>query len=188
MFGGGVFEDQIGKRESSGVGSGVVLRSDGYIVTNNHVVEGADELTVELSGGEVETGRLVGTDPQTDLAIVKIDRDDLIAVPFGDSDRIRVGDWVVAIGSPFGLDQTVTAGIISGKNRVQDIIADGKGFEDFLQTDAAHQSRQLRRSAGELARRIGRHQHRDHVPQRRQRGHRIRHSDLDGPTGVRIDH
>ena len=125
------------RRESSGVGSGVILRSDGYIVTNNHVVEGADELNVELSGGEIVTGKIVGTDPQTDLAIVKIPRTDLVAVPFGDSDRIRVGDWVVAIGSPFGLDQTVTAGIISGKNRVQDIIADGKGFEDFLQTDAA---------------------------------------------------
>lgn len=125
------------QRESSGVGSGVIVRSDGFIVTNNHVVEGADELAVELAGGDMATGRIVGTDPQTDLAIVKIDRTNLAAVPFGDSDRIRVGDWVVAIGSPFGLDQTVTAGIISGKNRVQDIIADGKGFEDFLQTDAA---------------------------------------------------
>lgn len=134
FFGGQI---QTRRRESSGVGSGVIVRSDGYIVTNNHVVEGADELSVELVGGELATGRIVGTDPQTDLAIVKIDRNDLTPVPFGDSDRIRVGDWVVAIGSPFGLDQTVTAGIISGKNRVQDIIADGKGFEDFLQTDAA---------------------------------------------------
>jgi serine protease Do len=82
-------------------------------------------------------GSIVGTDPQTDLAVVKINLPGLRAAPLGNSDEIRVGDWVLAIGSPFGLDQTVTAGIISGKNRDQDIIANGNGFEDFLQTDAA---------------------------------------------------
>jgi serine protease Do len=134
---GGNGEPQTQERESSGVGSGVIVRSDGFILTNNHVIEGADELTVEFSDGRMETGTVIGTDPQTDLAVVKVELTGLRAAKFGSSDDIRVGDWVLAIGSPFGLDQTVTAGIISGKNRVQRIIADGNGFEDFLQTDAA---------------------------------------------------
>lgn len=125
------------QRESVGRGSGVIVRSDGYILTNNHVVEGADELVVEMANGDKIPGNIVGTDPQTDLAVVKIDRNDVVAMKLGSSDAIRVGDWVLAIGSPFGLDQTVTAGIISAKNRVQEIIDNGKGFEDFLQTDAA---------------------------------------------------
>jgi serine protease Do len=124
-------------REQTGMGSGVIVRPDGYILTNNHVVEDADELTVELFDGRTVSGSIVGTDPQTDLAVVKIDLPGLRAASLGDSDEIRVGDWVLAIGSPFGLNQTVTAGIISGKNRVQRIIDDGNGFEDFLQTDAA---------------------------------------------------
>ncbi len=124
-------------QEQQGQGSGVIVRQDGYILTNNHVVEGADIVTVELNSGAKLEAEVVGTDPETDLAVVKIDRTDLQPVPFGDSEAIRVGDWVLAIGSPFGLDQTVTAGIISGKNRVQGIVGDGHGFEDFLQTDAA---------------------------------------------------
>ncbi len=131
-FGGG---DQ--RRRALGMGSGVIVRDDGYILTNNHVVKDADELEVELNDGRTVTGQIVGTDPETDLAVVKIDAKGLQAAVFGDSDGIRVGDWVLAIGSPFGLNQTVTAGIISGKNRDQNIIKDGEGFEDFLQTDAA---------------------------------------------------
>jgi serine protease Do len=136
------FQDLFGRqgpveREQEGMGSGVIVRPDGYILTNNHVVEDADELTVELFDGRKVPGKIVGTDPPTDLAVVKIDLPGLRAAAIGSSDEIRVGDWVLAIGSPFGLDQTVTAGIISGKNRVQRIIADGNGFEDFLQTDAA---------------------------------------------------
>ena len=138
-------EDFFGRRrparrrqsESTGMGSGVIVRADGYILTNNHVVEGSDEVNVELEDGRVLPAKIVGTDPQTDLAVLSIDATGLRAAPFGSSDDIRVGDWVLAIGSPFGLDQTVTAGIISGKNRVQRIINDGDGFEDFLQTDAA---------------------------------------------------
>lgn len=126
-----------GEERESGMGSGVIVRNDGYILTNNHVIENADELVVELSDGRKVAGTLVGADPQTDLAVVKIDSPGLRAARLGSSDEIQVGDWVLAIGSPFGLDQTVTAGIISGKNRVQRIIADGEGFEDFLQTDAA---------------------------------------------------
>ncbi len=123
--------------QDTGEGSGVIVRSDGYIVTNNHVVADADELIVEMPDGAKFDGKVVGTDPKTDLAVIKIEATDLRAVPFGDSDDIRVGDWVLAIGSPFGLEQTVTAGIISGKNRDQNIIDGGDGFEDFLQTDAA---------------------------------------------------
>ena len=122
---------------ASGMGSGVIVRPDGYILTNNHVIEGADELSVELADGRKVQGEVVGTDPQTDLAVIKISLPGLRAAPIGNSDEIQVGDWVVAIGSPFGLDQTVTSGIISGKNRRQGIIADGNGLEDFLQTDAA---------------------------------------------------
>ncbi|MEO1527181.1 MAG: Do family serine endopeptidase [Planctomycetota bacterium] len=134
------FEEFFGapsRREASGTGSGVIVRADGYILTNNHVVEGADRLEVEFSDGSKIDGRIVGTDPQTDLAVVKVDREGLTPAGFGDSDAIQVGDWVLAIGSPFGLDQTVTAGIISGKNRVRRIVGEGDGFEDFLQTDAA---------------------------------------------------
>src|SRR6056297_580367 len=119
----------------AGLGSGVIVRSDGYILTNNHVVEGADELEVELSDGRRFNGTIVGTDPATDLAVIKIEGDRFQAASLGNSDAIRVGDWVVAIGSPFGLEQTVTAGIISAKNRVRGIVQGG--FEDFLQTDAA---------------------------------------------------
>ncbi len=123
--------------EATGMGSGVIVREDGYILTNNHVVADADELTVELFDGRTVAGKVVGLDPPTDLAVVKIELDGLRAAKFGSSEDIRVGDWVLAIGSPFGLDQTVTAGIISGKHRVQGIVGDGEGFEDFLQTDAA---------------------------------------------------
>ncbi|TWT82246.1 putative periplasmic serine endoprotease DegP-like precursor [Planctomycetes bacterium CA13] len=125
------------KREAEGMGSGVIVRGDGYILTNNHVVKDADTLTVQMSDDSIVEAKVVGTDPQTDLAVVKVDLQGLQPVMFGNSDEIRVGDWVLAIGSPFGLDQTVTAGIISGKNRVQGIVDDGNGFEDFLQTDAA---------------------------------------------------
>lgn len=131
------FGDRSVPEEETGMGSGVIVRPDGYILTNYHVVEEADELKVELSDGRVVDGAIVGSDPQTDLAVIKIDLPGLRAAPMGNSDDIRVGDWVLAIGSPFGLDQTVTAGIISGKHRQQRIIADGNGLEDFLQTDAA---------------------------------------------------
>ena len=130
-------EIQPRRREETGMGSGVIVRSDGFILTNNHVVEGADELEIHFSDGTSAAGKIIGTDPQTDLAVVRVQRDNLKAIPIGDSERIQVGDWVIAVGSPFGLEQTVTAGIISGKNRVRRIVNDGEGFEDFLQTDAA---------------------------------------------------
>lgn len=119
----------------SGVGSGVIVSSDGYILTNNHVVESADELQIELSDGRSFKAEIVGTDPRTDLAVLKIDATGLVPGRMGDSSMMQVGDWVIAIGSPFGLEQTVTAGIVSATNRRTGIIRGG--YEDFLQTDAA---------------------------------------------------
>ena len=115
------------------LGSGFILSSDGYIVTNNHVIEGADEIVVKLHDGRSFKAKLVGTDPKLDIALLKIPATGLPAAKLGDSDAIRVGDWVIAIGNPFGLSFTVTAGIISAKGRV---IGAGP-YDDFLQTDAA---------------------------------------------------
>ena len=121
----------------SGMGSGVVISDDGYIVTNNHVVEGGDLISVSLEGTEYD-GKVIGTDPSTDLAVIKIDASGLNYVEFGDSDEIRVGEWVAAIGNPFSyLRSTVTAGIVSAKGRDIDILQNGKGIEEFIQTDAA---------------------------------------------------
>jgi len=118
----------------AGMGSGVIIRPDGYILTNNHVVENAAELEVYLSDDTKYTAKVVGTDPRTDLAILKIDATGLVAAPIGDSSKAEVGDWVIAIGSPFGLAQTVTAGIVSATKRTDQGITP---YEDFIQTDAA---------------------------------------------------
>lgn len=119
-----------------GLGSGVIVDAEGgYILTNAHVVEKADEVEVVLADRRKFKAEWVRTDPQTDLAVIKIKSDDLIDVPLGDSDEIFVGDWVLAIGSPRGLDQTVTAGIISAKGRTTGLRANA--YENFLQTDAA---------------------------------------------------
>ncbi len=123
-----------GRYAQQGLGSGVIISTDGAILTNNHVVQGADEVTVKLSDGRSYPAKVVGTDSHTDLAVLKIDAPDLVAAPLGNSSAMRVGDWVLAIGSPMGLAQTVTAGIISATGRANVGIAD---YEDFLQTDAA---------------------------------------------------
>jgi serine protease Do len=121
--------------EQQGLGTGVIVTEDGYILTNNHVISGADEVTVKLSDGRDFDGKVVGTpDDQTDLAVLKIDASGLVPAVLGDSDKIEVGQWVMAIGSPFGLEQTVTAGIISARGRADLHIA---AYEDFIQTDAA---------------------------------------------------
>jgi serine protease Do len=120
--------------EQHGSGSGVIVSADGYILTNNHVVAGADEVTVRLSDNRELKANVVGTDRLTDVAVLKIDAKGLVPARLGDSNEMEVGDWVVAIGSPFGLDQTVTAGIISAKGRANVGITD---YEDFIQTDAA---------------------------------------------------
>ena len=117
-----------------GQGSGFVVSEDGYIVTNNHVVEGADKLEVRFSNKRVLEAEVVGTDPQTDLAILRVDAKGLTPVRLGDSDDLRVGAWVVAAGNPFGLASSITAGIVSATGRSQVGIAD---YEDFIQTDAA---------------------------------------------------
>ena len=117
-----------------GAGSGVILSKDGYVLTNNHVVEGADEITVTTGKGDEYEAEVVGTDPRTDLAVIKVKGKDLPAAKLGDSDRVEVGEWVLAVGNPFQLENTVTAGIISARGRSNVGLAD---YEDFIQTDAA---------------------------------------------------
>ncbi|HVF22405.1 MAG TPA: DegQ family serine endoprotease [Pyrinomonadaceae bacterium] len=126
---------QQAPRPVQGVGSGVIINSEGYILTNHHVVDGALEIRVELTDNRTFTAKLVGSDPPSDLAVLKIDARNLPTVTMGDSDKVRVGDPVVAIGNPMGIGQTVTSGIVSAKGRSTGL-SDGS-FEDFLQTDAA---------------------------------------------------
>ena len=138
FFGGGGFEMPGGRRQmrmpkEQGVGSGVIVTTDGYILTNNHVVENADDIKVALNDGREFTGKVIGRDPKTDVAVIKIDGSNLPAVTFADSDKIEVGDMVLAIGNPFGIGQTVTTGIVSAKGRA----TLGLDYEDFIQTDAA---------------------------------------------------
>jgi serine protease Do len=135
--GGGYYRDWFGGvyrvPESEAVGSGVVVSSD-HILTNNHVVEGAKEIVVRFVEGHAVKGKVIGADPETDLAVVKIDPPrGIVPARLGDSDQLTVGEWVLAIGSPFGLDHTVTSGIVSAKGRKRGMLA----LEDFIQTDAA---------------------------------------------------
>src|SRR5689334_14927800 len=118
-----------------GVGSGVIVSPDGYILTNHHVVDGALDIRVELTDNRTFKARLVGSDKPSDLAVLKIEAQNLPTLTLGDSDKVRVGDFVLAVGNPMGIGQTVTSGIISAKSR-QTGLSDGS-FEDFLQTDAA---------------------------------------------------
>jgi serine protease Do/serine protease DegQ len=130
--------EQESERKEMGLGSGVIVSPDGFILTNNHVVEGADELTVDLSDGHKFTAKVVGADPKTDLAVIKIEATGLSAVTFADSDKLRVGDVVFAVGNPLGVGETVTMGIVSAKGRSGlGILDDVGGYEDFIQTDAA---------------------------------------------------
>jgi serine protease Do len=125
---------QMREQPQSGLGSGVIISADGYIVTNNHVVDGADSVTVTLDDGRVLKARVVGRDPQTDIAVVKVDAKDLPAIKFAESAKAEVGDRVLAIGNPFGIGETVTTGIVSAKGRRPNL---GLAYEDFIQTDAA---------------------------------------------------
>ena len=127
------FGDQ-GTQAQAGLGSGVIVSPDGYILTNNHVVEGADEIEVTLTDSRRARATVIGTDPDTDLAILKIDLDKLPVIVLGNSDALAVGDQVLAIGNPFGVGQTVTSGIVSALGRTQLGI---NTFENFIQTDAA---------------------------------------------------
>jgi serine protease Do len=122
------------RRMVQGQGSGFIITPDGYILTNNHVVGEADRVSVKLLDGREFTARTIGTDPPTDVAVIKIDARDLPVLPLGDSDSLEVGEWVLALGNPFGLSHTLTAGIVSAKGRSRVGITD---YEDFIQTDAA---------------------------------------------------
>jgi serine protease Do len=122
------------KWKEQSLGSGVIVSKDGYVITNNHVIEQAEEIRVTLYDKRSFKGKVVGADPKTDIAVVKISADDLPTAPWGDSDRLQVGEFVLAIGNPFGLSHTVTMGIISAVGRANVGIAD---YEDFIQTDAA---------------------------------------------------
>ena len=122
-----------------GAGSGVIISTDGYIITNNHVIDGADELEVTLNDNRKFPAKIIGADPTTDIALIKIEATDLPTIPFGDSEKLKVGEWVLAVGNPFNLTSTVTAGIVSAKSR-GNIGAGGKDrskIESFIQTDAA---------------------------------------------------
>ncbi len=133
--GGGGQQRQVQTPERVGFGSGVIISKDGYIVTNNHVIEKADIISVKLNDGREFKGRVIGTDPSTDLALVKIEGDDLPTIPVGNSDELKIGEWVLAVGNPFNMTSTVTAGIVSAKARSLGVY--NKGVESFIQTDAA---------------------------------------------------
>ena len=124
------------QRERVGSGSGVIIRADGYIVTNNHVIDGATRIEVTLNNNQTYPATLVGTDPATDVALLKVEATGLPVIPFGDSDKLRLGEWVIAIGSPYDLRSTITAGIVSAKGRSMPSNGEFK-IESFIQTDAA---------------------------------------------------
>ncbi len=125
------------QRERQGSGSGVIIRKDGYIVTNNHVIDGASEIEVTLNNNKTYKAELIGTDPATDVALLKIDAEGLPVLPFGNSDDLRLGEWVIAIGSPYDLRSTITAGIVSAKGRSMPNYSGEFKIEAFIQTDAA---------------------------------------------------
>ena len=132
---GGTQRRQVQTPKREGAGSGVIISPDGYIVTNNHVVQDADEITITLNDNREFSGRVIGLDADTDLALVKIDGDNLPTLTIGDSEALKVGEWVLAVGNPFNLTSTVTAGIVSAKAR--NLGANRTGIESFIQTDAA---------------------------------------------------
>ena len=127
---------QVQTQPRVGFGSGVIISKDGYIVTNNHVIDGADEISVKLNDHREFSGRIIGTDANTDLALVKIEGDEFPTIPIGNSEALKVGEWVLAVGNPFNLTSTVTAGIVSAKARTLGVYSSG-GIESFIQTDAA---------------------------------------------------
>lgn len=131
--GGGSRRQQVQTPKKEASGSGVIISADGYIVTNNHVVEGADELTVTLNDNQEFSARIIGTDKTTDLALIKVNAKNLPTLTIGDSEKLKVGEWVLAVGNPFNLNSTVTAGIVSAKARS----LGANGVESFIQTDAA---------------------------------------------------
>lgn len=134
-YGGGGYGQPQTREQRSG-GSGVIISQDGYIVTNNHVIENATKLKVKLNDGRTFDAKLIGTDPTTDIALIKVEGEDLPTLAFGNSDALRLGEWVLAIGSPFDLQSTITAGIVSAKARHLGVITEEFPIESFIQTDA----------------------------------------------------
>ena len=139
---GGFFGYQQQPQTQMASGSGVIISADGYIITNNHVIDGAEKVTVTLNNNKNYEATLVGKDPSSDIAVLKIDESNLPAIAWGNSDAVHIGQWVLAVGNPFELTSTVTAGIVSAKGRNINIIGEGKGsevfpVESFIQTDAA---------------------------------------------------
>ena len=124
-------------REMKGLGSGVIISEDGYIITNNHVIEDAEKINVKLNDNREFEAQIIGRDPSTDIALLKIKADKLSYIKYGDSDQLKLGEWVLAVGNPFNLTSTVTAGIVSAKGRSLGIIDDNYKIESFIQTDAA---------------------------------------------------
>jgi Do/DeqQ family serine protease len=134
------FEDEeMLNRPQEGIGSGVIISQDGFIITNNHVIDNADEITVTLFDKRSYKAKVIGTDPSTDIAVIKINEKELPTLPFADSDQVQVGQWVMAVGNPFNLTSTVTAGIVSAKGRNISLLRtrDNAAIESFIQTDAA---------------------------------------------------
>ena len=132
---GGTQQREVKTQPKVGFGSGVIISKDGYIVTNNHVIDNADIISVKLNDGREFKGRIIGADASTDLALVKIEGEDLPTIPVGDSDQLKIGEWVLAVGNPFNMTSTVTAGIVSAKARSLGVY--NQGVESFIQTDAA---------------------------------------------------
>ena len=158
-------------RRSQALGSGFVISEDGYIVTNNHVIQGADEINIEFFEGFELEAKIVGTDPNTDLALLKVESDEpLKFVTWGDSEASRVGDWVMAMGNPLGQGFSVSAGIVSARGRALQ-----GSYDDFIQTDAAINRGNLRWPAVQYERRSHRREHRDSVTQWWFDRHRLRH-------------
>ena len=124
-------------RDEESQGSGVIIRADGFILTNNHVVDGADELKIRLKDGREFDGKVIGTDPRTDIAVVKVDGKDLPVARLGDSEAVRVGQWAIAIGAPYELDYSFTVGFVSAKGRSAVWSRTGSAYEDYIQTDAS---------------------------------------------------
>lgn len=137
FFFGGQGQGQRRSEPVVGYGSGVIISRDGYIMTNNHVIDGSKTIQVTLDDKRTFTARLIGTDPNTDIALLKIEAKDLPTLPFGDSDKLRLGEWVLAVGNPFNLTGTVTAGIVSAKSRTTQASSGMNKVESFIQTDAA---------------------------------------------------
>lgn len=137
FFGPYLRDERGSRRPSVGSGSGVIISEEGHIVTNNHVIDQADDLEVTLYDNKSYKAMVIGTDPSTDLALIKIDEEELPHLALSNSDQARIGEWVLAVGNPFNLNSTVTAGIISAKGRNIGIIGDSTSIESFIQTDAA---------------------------------------------------